>query len=191
MLNCCTADVSTPPFAVPPLSWICTETIAVPNASGAEVNVKLPLASTAGCALKSALLLFVTLNVSVCPDSSAGPLLTALSQPSTVCSAPSSFSPSSSPSITLGASLTALTVITNCTTAVVSTPPFATPPLSCSCTLTVAVPFAFATGVNVSTPAALIDGCALKSALLLLETMKLSVCATSSAPPPGEIAEAH
>src|SRR5437762_4294807 len=191
MLNCCTADVSTPPFAVPPLSWSYTETIAVPNASGAGVYVSTPAALTAGCTLKSALLLFVTLNVSVCPASSAGPLLIAVAQPLTVCRPESSFTFSSAPLVKLGASLTALTVITNCTTAVVSTPPFATPPLSCSCTLTVAVPFAFATGVNVNTPAALIDGCALKSALLLFETMKLSACAASSAPPPGEIAEAH
>ena len=30
MANVCTAEVSTPPFAVPPLSWIWTETVAVP-----------------------------------------------------------------------------------------------------------------------------------------------------------------
>ena len=92
MLNCCTADVSTPPFAVPPLSWICTETIAVPNASGAEVNVRLPLASTAGCALKSALLLFVTMKLMTCALSFAGPALIAVAQPFTVCGPASSLS---------------------------------------------------------------------------------------------------
>ena len=47
----------------------------------------------------------------------------------------------------VGASLTAVTVIVNVGGAVLSTPPFAVPPSSCAVTVTVAVPFAFAAGV--------------------------------------------
>src|SRR5262245_2285452 len=34
--------VSTPPFAVPPLSWSCTMTFVKPTAFGATVNVSVP-----------------------------------------------------------------------------------------------------------------------------------------------------
>ena len=37
MVNVCTALVSTPPLAVPPLSWIWTVTVAVPLALAAGV----------------------------------------------------------------------------------------------------------------------------------------------------------
>ena len=89
----------------------------------------------------------------------------------------------------VGASLTQLTVMVKFTVAEVSTPPLAVPPLSCRLTLTVAVPNAFGAGVNVSTPAAEMEGCAVKSALLLLAAMKCTVCVLSFGP--GEMAEAH
>src|SRR5436305_1186965 len=63
------------------------------------------------------------------------------------------------------------------------------PPLSCSETVTVAEPFAFGAGVKVSTPAGEIDGCALNRALLLLATMKWTVCPASFGP--AEMAVAH
>jgi hypothetical protein len=59
--------------------------------------------------------------------------------------------------------------------ALVATPLLAVPPESCIVTVTVALPLAFAAGVNVSVPLALIDGWALKRALLLFVTVKLTV----------------
>src|SRR5712664_4686446 len=67
--------------------------------------------------------------------------------------------------------------------ALVSTPPFATPPWSCSCTVTVAAPIAPAAGVKVSAPVADTAGCAENSAVLVVVTMKFSVCPLSSAGP--------
>src|SRR5205085_157648 len=64
MVNVWVAEVSTPPFAVPPLSVRNTLIVAVPLAFGAGVNVRTPLAETVGCALKSALLSFEAWNVS-------------------------------------------------------------------------------------------------------------------------------
>ena len=55
--------------------------------------------------------------------------------------------------------------------------------MSCSRTVTIAMPSAVLIGVNDRTPAAEIDGCTLKSALLLLLTMKFSVWPDSSAAP--------
>ena len=37
MLKVCAAEVSTPPLAVPPLSWACTVTTALPSALAASV----------------------------------------------------------------------------------------------------------------------------------------------------------
>ena len=48
IVNVCAALVSTPPFAVPPLSWILTVTIAEPFACGADVYVNVPEGLTAG-----------------------------------------------------------------------------------------------------------------------------------------------
>src|SRR5207248_2449971 len=56
MVNVCGAEVSTPPFAVPPLSCSVTVTVAVPLASGAGVKVRTPLGEIDGCDEKSALL---------------------------------------------------------------------------------------------------------------------------------------
>ena len=57
-------DVSTPPFAIPPLSIKLTDTVATPETFGIIVNVKLPDTSTAGCATnKPELVTFVTLNI--------------------------------------------------------------------------------------------------------------------------------
>ena len=52
--------VSTPPLAVPPLSWATTVTVALPKALAAGVKVSVPLVLIAGWALKRLLLLFVT-----------------------------------------------------------------------------------------------------------------------------------
>jgi hypothetical protein len=78
MTKVCAALVSTPPLAVPPESCIVTDTVAVPFAFAAGVKVSVPLALIAGCTLKRALLLFVTVKLTVCVDSSAGPELMAL-----------------------------------------------------------------------------------------------------------------
>ena len=69
----CAALVSTPLLAVPPSSTATTDTVAVPLASAAEVKVSVPLASSAGWALKSALLVLVTVKLTDCEDSFAGP----------------------------------------------------------------------------------------------------------------------
>src|SRR5205823_3578628 len=42
------ADVSTPPLAVPPLSWIFTPTCATPFAFAVGVKVRVPFVATAG-----------------------------------------------------------------------------------------------------------------------------------------------
>src|SRR5205809_46277 len=76
----CTADVSAPPLAVPPLSWSATLTVAVPLALAAGVNESVPLAAIVGCTLKMPLLLFVTLKLSVWLASLAGPALSAVAQ---------------------------------------------------------------------------------------------------------------
>ena len=52
--------VSTPPPAVPPLSWATTVTVAVPKALAAGVKVSVPFVPMAGWALKRLLLSFVT-----------------------------------------------------------------------------------------------------------------------------------
>ena len=59
--------------------------------------------------------------------------------------------------------------------ALVSAPLLSTPPVSCAVTVTVAVPFAFAAGVKVSVPSAARAGWALKRALALFVTVKLTV----------------
>ena len=72
MKNVCAALVFTPPLAVPPLSCATTVIVAVPVVDPA-VNVSVPLLLIAGCTVKSALLLFVTLKLTVCEDSLEGP----------------------------------------------------------------------------------------------------------------------
>ena len=49
IVKVCVALVSTPPLAVPPLSWIVTVTVAVPTAFAAGVKVSVPVGLTAGC----------------------------------------------------------------------------------------------------------------------------------------------
>ena len=79
-------DVSTPPFAVPPLSWSASVIVAVPLVLAAGVYVSVPVGDTAGPALKSdGFVLPVMLNVRVCADSLAGPELMAIAQGVTVC----------------------------------------------------------------------------------------------------------
>jgi hypothetical protein len=108
----------------------------------------VPLASTAGPALKSAaFVLFVTLNVSVCPASSDGPALIAVAQPATVCSPDSSRAAWLAPAVKLGASLSGVTVIVKVCGADASTPPPAVPPLSWSTTVMVDTPVALGADV--------------------------------------------
>jgi hypothetical protein len=64
--------VATPLFAVPPVSWAVTVTVALPVALPG-VKVSVPLTAIAGWALKRALLVFVRVKLTVCADSSAGP----------------------------------------------------------------------------------------------------------------------
>jgi hypothetical protein len=52
------------------------------------VYVKVPLGWIAGCALKIALLVFVTMKSNACVDSSATPALIPVAQPATVCAPP-------------------------------------------------------------------------------------------------------
>ena len=78
------AEVSTPPLAVPPLSFRVTVMVAEPLASGAGVKVRVPPAVMAGCALKRAVLLALTVKVRVWLDSFAGPALMFVAQLETV-----------------------------------------------------------------------------------------------------------
>jgi hypothetical protein len=89
----------------------------------------------------------------------------------------------------LGGSLTPVMVMVNVTASLVSSPPFAVPPLSESETVTVAVPNWFGAVVNVSRPVASMDGCTANRPLLLLETLKVSVCPAS--PGPASMPVAH
>ena len=58
---------------MPPLSWSTTVTFALPLAAGFGVKVRVPAASTAGGAVKRPGLSVVTVKLSVCADSFAGP----------------------------------------------------------------------------------------------------------------------
>src|SRR6059036_1051142 len=85
----------------------------------------------------------------------------------------------------LGGSLTAVTVMINVCGALVSTPPLAVPPLSLAVTVTVAAPLALGADRYVNVPADDTLGCTAKRPLLLLVTMKVTICpaATSSGGP--------
>ena len=69
----CAALVSTPLLAVPPSSCAMTVTVAEPKALAAGVKVSVPPVLTTGWLLKSALLSFVTVKLTTCDDSFAGP----------------------------------------------------------------------------------------------------------------------
>src|SRR5947207_8659330 len=90
IVNVCGADVSTPPFAVPPLSCATTVTVALPFAFAADVYVSVPLDETAGCTLNSALLLFVAVKVTVCLLSSGVAAEIAVAKLATLCGTASS-----------------------------------------------------------------------------------------------------
>jgi hypothetical protein len=107
----------------------------------------VPVLLIAGSAEKRALLLVVTVKVSACPLSSAGPALMPVAQLAIVCAPALSADVWSAPFVKLGASFTAVTVIVNVCVALASMPPLAVPPLSLSCTVMVAVPLALAAGV--------------------------------------------
>src|SRR5659263_162196 len=84
MVNVWATDVSTPPLAVPPSSWMRTVTVAVPFMLAAGVYVRVPVAAMAGWTAKRLLLLFVTLTFRVWPDSLEGPALTLVAHPAIV-----------------------------------------------------------------------------------------------------------
>ena len=90
IINVCAALVATPPLAVPPVSWAITVTVAVPLAFAAGVKVSVPPALMAGWALKRALVVFVTVKLTVCADSSAGPAEMLAAKPLWVCAPASS-----------------------------------------------------------------------------------------------------
>ena len=73
----CVALTSTPPSTTPPSSRTRSVIVAVPLAFGAGVKVRLPFVPlTAGCVLKSALLVLPVISkVSTCADSHGAPLL--------------------------------------------------------------------------------------------------------------------
>ncbi len=124
IVNVCVALVSSPPFAVPPLSLRKTETVADPFALVAGVKVSTPVGETAGCTAKSALLSLETLKVTVWPDSLAGPALIEVAQ-AALCGPESSFTVTLPPEAKLGASLTALIVIVTVAAAEVLAPSLA------------------------------------------------------------------
>ena len=78
MAKVCAALVFTPPLAVPPSSTATTDTVAEPKALAAGVKVSVPLASTAGWALKIALLVLVTVKLTFCEGSFAKMLVATL-----------------------------------------------------------------------------------------------------------------
>jgi hypothetical protein len=89
--NVCAALVSTPPFAVPPLSVSTSVIVAVPLAFASAVYVNVPLLATAGPTLKSAaFVLPVTVKLTVCALSFVGPARMAVAHPATVCGPASS-----------------------------------------------------------------------------------------------------
>ena len=89
-----------------------TLTVVVPFASGAGVNVSVPVDDTAGCTLKSPVFTAATWNVSAWPLSFAGPALMPVAQ-AELCGPLSSFTVLSGPLVKLGSSFTALTVMVN------------------------------------------------------------------------------
>src|ERR1043165_7711206 len=112
----------------------------------------------AGWVENRALLSLLTVKLSVCPDSSAGPREIAVAQFNTVCAPASSFTIWFAPLENEGGSFTEVTVIVKLCDAEVSTPPFNVPLLSFRLTVMVAAPFAFAAGVYVSVLLELIAG---------------------------------
>ena len=115
------ALVSSPPLAMPPLSWSSIVIVALPTPAAAGVNVSVPVGPTAGWTAKSALsVLFVTENATVWADSFAGPSLIAVAQPGIECAPEFSRTVWFAPLVKDGGSLTAVTVIVNvCRRAVV------------------------------------------------------------------------
>src|SRR5262245_27317709 len=101
----------------------------------------------AGWALNRPLLLLLTRNARVCPDSLGGPALRAVAQPGTVCAPASSSADWSAPAADAGASLTAVMVMVKVCAALVSAPPLAVPPSSRRARVMVALPLALAAGV--------------------------------------------
>ena len=127
----CGALVSTPPFAVPPVSTATSVIVADPKALAAGVYVSVPLAATAGAAEnRAAFVLPVTLKLTVCPASFAGPWPIAVAHPTKVWAPASSSMLWSAPFVKLGASLTVFTVIVKLCVGELSTPPLTVPPLS-------------------------------------------------------------
>src|SRR5262245_9616414 len=111
MVNVCGAEVFTPPLSVLPLSISTTVIWAEPKAFGAEVKVSVPLESIAGAELNNpGFVLFVTLNVKVCPDSSGGPGEMVFAKPGIVCGPASSAAEALAEIRKDGASLTGFTV---------------------------------------------------------------------------------
>src|SRR6516162_4572228 len=152
MLKVCGPLVSTPPLAVPPLSWSTTAMLALPLAPAAGVNVSVPLAPMVGpAANRAALLLLVTRKVSVCHDSLAAPGEMAVAQPANVWGPEFSKTVSLGPAVNVGGWLTGLTVMRKRCGAL-------TPPLSWSTTVIAAMPLASLAGVKVRVPLAAMVG---------------------------------
>ena len=144
----CVAEVSKPPFAVPPLSWRRSVRLAEPFAFGAVVKLSAPVGDTAGGTENMPGLSFaVMVKLTVCADSLAGPALMPVAHGSTVCAPMSLSTVTVGPAVKAGASFTGVTLMTKVCGAEVSAPPSAVPPLSCRVSVIVAVPFASAAGV--------------------------------------------
>ncbi len=111
MVNVCAALVSTPPLAVPPLSWMCTVTVVLPSTLAAGVYVRVPVSEIAGWTLNRPLSSLVTMKSTTCADSLAGPALIEVAQPAIVCRPEFSLTAWLAPLTNEGTSLTGFTVI--------------------------------------------------------------------------------
>jgi hypothetical protein len=85
MVKVCEGLVSEPPAAVPPLSTAVTVMVATPRLLPG-VKVRVPSLAISGCVVKRALLLFITVKLTVWPASAAGPGLMDVAKVGLVCS---------------------------------------------------------------------------------------------------------
>ena len=130
IVNTCADEWLIPPLAVPPLSYSVAETVTTPKAFKVGVKLKVPPALIAGWTLNSALLLLVTVKLTLWPASLGGPGEMPVAQLVRLTGPQFSFTLTSGPLVKLGGWLTQVTVITKVCAALVSWPPLAVPPLS-------------------------------------------------------------
>src|SRR5207302_322431 len=145
--------------------------------SGTVWYDSVPAESMVGRAANRALLLVVTMKLTVWLDSLAGPGWMFVAQFGTFCTAGAALAEKfwSAPLVKLGGWLTWVTLMTRVAGADVSWPPLAVPPSSCSATVMVALPKVWAAGVYDSVPLGLIDGATANSdGLVSPDSVKLT-----------------